>query len=910
MKRIVYKIIAYIIIVATVFSALSIINFAGLDNFATDDLNNSQDCNLNEKNVNIIPNTNIDAYIEEEVTTEPSIMIRSLPETANQSEIISIVYDVSNANNVYYIADGITVLDHRAVNNTIDIKAHDGFGKIDVFATDENDKSTKSSIYTYCKNSIVYISNISVDRAWYYCMESEYNNGFISEDEWKDQYSELSRIFSIKTSASEQTINTRSSDTVVSGILKWQLADGSKLPLRQSLVELRNKNLLGSTLIASTYTDNNGNYSFVYDDPDEWYNIEDDGPDIFIRIYTKSQRISVQQDLGLILNYADSDVYDNVQAGTIININCYVPYDVSNIVNKSFYVLQGMVLGYRFATAMGFNCTDTLNVLFPVPQDGAFSYYGQAVIGNVYFDNFDTLIHEYGHFVEQKMGNYSASLLEIIINDPNHYASTDHFYDKEQKEYAMELTWSESWATAFSQIAQDYFSTEYSGVPGFADHTAGVNYETYTYTSSSCEAQENAVTAFLWDLFDNDTTESYDNISLPYSAWWNYTTRTGTGTLTDFVEVVETYYPSNRSPIGEIMASHHISPGNLTINNLSSVSANTPPTLSWLVNGSTTSPNNRFQIVFYDNYDNYIYSSPTMDSTQAYNTNLTYSVPLSVWNEVLKDYGGTFKINIAVRGFNSNDPISGPYISKYAAVTLTINRTLNIGASTRYTENRVKLDKGSYCDYNINFAQGGTKLIQTFGTKDTYLELYASNGTKILGKADTDDKGYSTNSLISYNFSADTDYKIRVRYYQSSTYGITKLSIIPTYQYQDYEDIYSLVDYTRGLTWSFAQNNVKVMTYKYTSQQDLTMHVSSEVDTYLYIINPRSTDLVRAASIVSPNTTKDFDCLYNDDINGSMDRNSQITKTFNSNIPYLVIVSAYNPSLSTSVGSFYVNFLD
>lgn len=152
------------------------------------------------------------------------------------------------------------------------------------------------------------------------------------------------------------------------------------------------------------------------------------------------------------------------------------------------------------------------------------------------------------------------------------------------------------------------------------------------------------------------------------------------------------------------------------------------------------------------------------------------------------------------------------------------------------------------------------------------------------------------------NFSANTEYVVRVKFYSSSTSGITKLSIIPTYTYATYKDIYSLTDYTMGLTWSFVQNNVKVMTYKYSVTQDLTMNVTSEVDTYLYIIDPRSTELIKAAST----STVGDDNLYNDDYGGT--RNSKITKTFDANVPYLVIVSAYNPSSSTSVGEFYVDF--
>ena len=112
----------------------------------------------------------------------------------------------------------------------------------------------------------------------------------------------------------------------------------------------------------------------------------------------------------------------------------------------------------------------------------------------------------------------------------------------------------------------------------------------------------------------------------------------------------------------------------------------------------------------------------------------------------------------------------------------------------------------------------------------------------------------------------------------------------------------NLTDYTMGLTWNLEQNNVRVMTYQYSTTQNLTMRVTSEVDTYLYIIDPRSTELIQPAS----SSTVGADNLYNDDYGGT--RNSMITKTFVKNVPYLVIVSAYSPAASTSVGEFYVDF--
>lgn len=236
------------------------------------------------------------------------------------------------------------------------------------------------------------------------------------------------------------------------------------------------------------------------------------------------------------------------------------------------------------------------------------------------------------------------------------------------------------------------------------------------------------------------------------------------------------------------------------------------------------------------------------------------------------------------------------------------DEVLKITASNRYTERVIDVLPNHYKEYKLTFSTSGNRVIQTFGAytldHDGYIELFDSNGNRL---DYDDDGGYRLNSLLTYNFAANTEYTIRISFYDPEEQsGEIKLAIVKTYSYDRYEDIYDLVDYTMGLTWSFAQNNVKLLTYEYSTTRELTMNVTSEVDTYLYIIDPRSTELIQRASYTSPNTTKSLPCLYNDDHDGLLD--SQITKTFDANVPYLVIVSAYNPSLATSVGEFYVDF--
>jgi hypothetical protein len=70
---------------------------------------------------------------------------------------------------------------------------------------------------------------------------------------------------------------------------------------------------------------------------------------------------------------------------------------------------------------------------------------------------------------------------------------------------------------------------------------------------------------------------------------------------------------------------------------------------------------------------------------------------------------------------------------------------------------------------DLTIKTNGTKLIQTFRTQDCYIYLNDSSGTMI----DYDDAdGYSLNSLLSYNFTANVQYKIRVKFWRLLSLGI------------------------------------------------------------------------------------------------------------------------------------------
>lgn len=182
------------------------------------------------------------------------------------------------------------------------------------------------------------------------------------------------------------------------------------------------------------------------------------------------------------------------------------------------------------------------------------------------------------------------------------------------------------------------------------------------------------------------------------------------------------------------------------------------------------------------------------------------------------------------------------------------------------------------------------RIIQTFGTQDTVIEIYSESGTLLVGKSTTDDQGYGYNAFVRYYTRANTTYIIRVRFFSSVRFGQTKLAIAPAYMVRNgeadsiitYNDIYNINTYTGFTLYDYAtQYYTHMVTYTPPSSGTYTISLESEFDNYLYVIDPRSSELIKSG------------IDYNDDFNGL---NASITRNLDVGIPYLIITCQYNPS--------------
>ena len=278
------------------------------------------------------------------------------------------------------------------------------------------------------------------------------------------------------------------------------------------------------------------------------------------------------------------------------------------------------------------------------------------------------------------MGNYASGLIDFIMNDPNHNINDDHFVDKNYKKYAMELTWTESWANNFSLLAQEYSNGEYAYFTNYDDKS----YDDYNFdtgykqdASNACEAQEFAVSKLLWH-FHNDLKNKYTQPNKSYEEWWRLTTKPGTYTLEDFVNSLNTESYEIRCKVNSLLETHQISPKLIDV---TGYTLTNPPTITWIPNGSINNPNNVFYIVFYDEEGNEVYSILWNESPPDYNIECNYTLKESEWTNIKNKCCTELKLNVVVRGylkgaknasFDAESEFSGPYSSSYETISIDL----------------------------------------------------------------------------------------------------------------------------------------------------------------------------------------------------------------------------------------------
>ena len=547
--------------------------------------------------------------------------------------------------------------------------------------------------------------------------------------------------------------------------------------------------------------------------------------------------------------------------------------------------------------------------------------------GDLYvYSSWDVIGHEYGHHLQHCYFNQSfggshnfvnCDYFSLLVADqtaslPKYPLPMSDTNKGNLKEDGCCMAFGESWATFFSLSAQKSFSTDIKQVPTVNN----TSYEAYNgldwdvadlYTSafnSGGESTEGVVSSILYNLWDTNNSESWDNITISDVALFNLMHTHNPENLSDFLfRILSTSSISvSLSDLGKMLAAFQVSPYNLSINLYPNSSHGAG--FTWKRGNINMSHlgvdypfnNNYFHLVFYDENDNFLLTKYVSPSNQyAITDNESCVLTSYEWGLLLQC--STQRYYVVVVGYSNNYYSTGPFYSEryYFDIPTTFDINLN---DFSYYEKQFTITQSQAWLFNINFSHSGYKLIQTFGSGDTIMSLYNDSNVLLLS---SDDEGYSNNALLYYNFNANQAYHLYVNFYSQNVSGMEKLTITPcsgeflngATVIDEYSDINSVgnQNYISYQT-TIPQNESKVLLWTPSSTGYYVIALFSQFDNILYVINPSSSN-----GIVEEVDYCDDYIIDSDQ--GTYDENAQLGKYCYSGETYFIVIGKHNPALSS-----------
>ena len=874
--------VAFILTVCMLVSTFAVFAFAEKD---TQTVNTDFAKAANE----VIPESNEITVSSEMSEEDTDTEIGVKPVTGSDYQLIPIIDEfvtensdaaqitIDNQDVVEYniVADGVEVVSSSTETGKIQFSAIDEFGAITIEAVSKNGSKSQCKLYTYKTETETYVSDVSRDAAWHLAMMDQLNKGEISKSEYDMMYGELTREHLLMEATRERLVTQRSLNQYsFGGHISFGDSTGKyEYPVKRAKLVLYAGELMADEYvpIAETYTDDNGDYYFDID-PAHFI----DGSWFYIRLFPCSEVTSVYslkyskalRDI-LPLDYFSAFIQSvKFQYSETLYRDLFIAYSEDWSFVTNLHIHQGMVMGEIFSENMGVSWEDNhLTVFYPLPALEKLTSFSWQGICGITLDNFaeyDTILHEYGHFVQQTSGIFGPTIKDYITSGgPQHNSHDDHFFDKTNLigqtnvEYAMELTWSEAWATIFSVIVQQYFGDEYvfedeNGNYFANEYYCGKHMNIYAPDNNACEAQERAVEAALYDFYDKDTGESFDTLKLGARNWFNWTTKPGMYTLADFMDYIFAKRTSSLPKIANIMQAYRISP-TITETMPSTLTTTLAPTVCWTPNGSVSNPNAAY-VAVYDQDWTCIYSQEI--ATAYYDEEKYFNFSQDTWEDIFRQYTGVQKFYLAMVGYKNGDADqSGPYLSNVVEIQMNRDISMTFTPDDNYAEVKVGIPAGGTEEVRVVFSESGYVVLQTFGELDTTMEIVNTNTQNIVKSFnDTNDKGYGVNAYARVYVTSGVEYLVKIKCTYPIASGRIKLSMLYGGNYSgveggtisEYDNIYLYLHSFDTSEISFSTFNKYMhatrLTTSYSKEYTITVNCGNW--TVLGVVDPLSNKLL------------------------------------------------------------------
>lgn len=707
----------------------------------------------------------------------------------------------------------------------------------------------------------------------------------------------------------------------VFGTLLWTDDADNVHPLAGVKVKLT---FSGSWGDASTYTNSSGYFSISFSNMWTVSSYQ-----CFIHVYAESEMIKVVDNDGTLYEMVES--LSGMENGQNYNYSTYT-FSVSqnDDLGRAMSIFSAGNEFAKYAKSLnGGSSIQQCTIIYPASNEDE-TYYSNGgntihlgkssktnTNGGSYPNphaSWDSIGHEYGHhlqyynFRQEYYGKHYYDCNDIYgyfhtkeenATDKGTSYTIDDTEITNAKTQALGLAWKEAWPTFFSISAQSAFPNNLKTIPTVGDYLytssngvqqnlkSTINTAAIEEGSANGETDETILMSFLYRLWDSENSLSFDNISISDQDLWNIMVSKNPERFYDFIDdLANSGLSFDVNDLGALLEGFKISASELTIENYSDNYADRPKFI-WNKNGfdvifkskTYAYSNDKFILEFYDEHKYLIASSSEIRAS-------SYIPTQAIWNSILAAQGTNYYV--VIKSYSTLGVTSGPYFSQYYEFSKPskAEQTLNIN-NVRYYEKTVAIAEGTNWTFDISFDTSGTKLIQTFGTSDTKMWIYASDGTTLL-EVDDDD-GCSTNSLIYRYFEKGVKYILKLAMYSSSVSGETKLSIAPIYgvksddatEINSFENFMNINTYTT-YTWTsyLATNYSKMVTWTVPETGTYKISLTSDYDNYLYVINPLSS------------TENVWNVDYNDDSDGI---NASLTRAYEKNKKYAIFYCQYSP---------------
>jgi hypothetical protein len=454
------------------------------------------------------------------------------------------------------------------------------------------------------------------------------------------------------------------SNILVQGNLQWLDENGNSHPVFGASVDIRDEDLGFDENIVTVVSDVNGNYEAVVDNDD---GIGAGNRDIYVRVRTANSFVNTRT--GGILGGTYEivgPVHDSTPDGTVIN-ESFTAANTGTGPAMSVFQAGTWIASYAHLRDGGI---DQVDIIWPNGDTGSF-YDGAVQIEQPDRWDWDTIHHEYGHFIMDQLD---------IEDNPGgaHNIGDCTSITRGSKDEGLRLAWGEGWPTFFGTTGQQVVGMGGLTVPRVGD----AQYDDLEdgSVSYSMEAQDNngkgednevAVQRLLWDLFDSNN-DGRDTVSRSDATMWTAVDGADPETLSGGWAALRAGQSNQMQLLmGEIASDHIIGP-RLTSPAEGATVSPASANFSWNadVGCDPAFDGNSFDLVFY-NPSTFAQTlvvpglSGTSTSLSAGQlSTLLASGHNAIW---------------AVEGRNTNSPSTGPYLGEGRAVVVNTPPVANAG---------------------------------------------------------------------------------------------------------------------------------------------------------------------------------------------------------------------------------------